>query len=529
MPIPEDTDEEENMENTGVTASAGSSRNSVYSRNSSRNSVYSRDSISSTSLNPAEVVGVGKRQSSNSSLFQNKLHVSNPDFQQTSTKKRRRTLLQEAKEMVADTKLPSMRFLSASKDGTVKFWDTSVHDINERGQRKPCELFEGHDRRVSCISYVRKVRNGEENAASTGTTKNSYFFLTGSYDGTSKLWKTSSTQCLKTYITSSFGGESALKIQVTSIAYIQCEHEGYIKPSYVSSAVPTSSEYFVTGYKSGKIRLWDVWSGACLKIFEEPTNPSRRFFRLYRTKRKSRIYSLCSMEDSRHFVAGSLDGSIKMWDLGIDSYNTNPIVEGLINTIAESDESNSGELTTTMSTTTTTSIFDTPAQVFIGHTSTVSSIKCVSPGSVLLSGSEDYTAKLWSVSTGACLKTFFGHDGPIHDVAIVDQVTYLTASRDKTIKAWDAISGDAFRTYENNRTSHQPVTAVATGDQPGCFLSGDENGTVGLWIFSAVHDQHDRGNLLGIDDEVMVCGGCQGDEEIVSEEINDARGYTRIT
>jgi|ERR1712194_59806 len=111
-------------------------------------------------------------------------------------------------------------------------------------------------------------------------------------------------------------------------------------------------------------------------------------------------------------------------------------------------------------------------------------------------------------------------------MGIVDQVTFLTASRDKTIRAWDAMSGEAFRTYENQSAA---VTAVVTGDQSGCFLSGDENGTIGLWIFSAVHDEHERANLLGIDEEVMVCGGCQGDEELVSEEVNDAQGYTRIS
>ena len=109
----------------------------------------------------------------------------------------------------------------------------------------------------------------------------------------------------------------------------------------------------------------------------------------------------------------------------------------------------------------------TPSQVFNGHTATLFSIQCVSPSLVLVSGSEDKTARLWSVSTGACLRTFYGHTGPIYDVAIVDQVTFLTASGDKTIRAWDVVSGDAFRTHENSSAA---VTAVVNGDQSGCFF-----------------------------------------------------------
>ena len=104
-----------------------------------------------------------------------------------------------------------------------------------------------------------------------------------------------------------------------------------------------------------------------------------------------------------------------------------------------------------------------PVFVFSGHTKAVVSVKCVSAGSVLLSGSEDGTAMLWSLSSGACLQEFIGHTRPLRDVAVIDQVTVLTASRDSTIRARDVLFGDAFRTYQ----SSTKVTAVATGDQSG--------------------------------------------------------------
>jgi WD40 repeat protein len=486
--------------------------------------------------------------------FRNKLHVSNTEHggnQKQRHPRRRRTILQEAQEIVADTKLPPMRFLSASNDGTVKLWDTSDNHTNSNGTgRKPSRTFTGHNKRVSSIAFVRKVRmrtnnkfnrfvprrttapvpipHHEEQANYRETDQTmeekgpSYYFLTGSYDGTSTLWNTSDTACLRTYKTLPFWNESASKIEVTSIAYIRIKGEENIgAPPLPESLTPTSTaastEYFVSGYKSGKARLWDLWSGACLRVFEEQYNRRSILSRVYK-RNKSMIYSLCSMEDSRHFAAGSVDGSIKMWDIGI--------ADACGNEMKNNTDTKFGNKTT--STRTTPFVSNSIARVFTGHKKTVNSVKCVSPGSVLLSGSDDKRAMLWSVSTGACLRIFSGHTGPIHDVAIVDQVTFLTASRDTTIMAWDAFSEDAFRTYESPQTL--PITAVSTGDQNGCFVSGAEDGTIGLWIFSAVHDQHDQNNILGIDDGGlnMTCGWEDDFESVITEEITTAQEYTRI-
>ena len=105
-------------------------------------------------------------------------------------------------------------------------------------------------------------------------------------------------------------------------------------------------------------------------------------------------------------------------------------------------------------------------------------------------------------------------------MAIVDQVTVMTASRDKTVRVWDAFSPNRpFRTYQHQ--NGYPVTAVAIGDQSGCFASGTEDGSIGLWIFSSVHSkkemQHGDGDssTIGNDDDGEESGDADGgrDEE----------------
>ena len=53
------------------------------------------------------------------------------------------------------------------------------------------------------------------------------------------------------------------------------------------------------------------------------------------------------------------------------------------------------------------------------------------------------------------------------------------------MRVWDTFSPRfPFRTYDHDIGS--AVTAVAIGDQSGCFASGAEDGSIGLWIFSSV-------------------------------------------
>ena len=476
-----------------------------------------------------------------SERFRNKLDVSSKSWG-------RQHLQKEI--MFSDTKLPPMRFLSASKDGTVKFWDTSnTNDNNSSNSsssrykgRQPVETFSGHQRRVSCIAYIRKWGKSSENDC--------FYFLTGSYDGTAKLWTTSSSEPVNSYTTIPIGKET---IEITGIGYVRIQSPGMeLGGSTKSLSRPKTAaaynEHFVTGHKSGKARLWDLWSepGACLKIFEERQGPAdgprgNLLSRMYHRKRPN-IYSLCSMEDSRHFATGSKDGRIQLWDWStttgtLNSYNPDDlksIGEATAATALDPEPTDEGTPAPPP-----LPVVTSPEQTFVGHKRTVFSIKCVSPGSVFLSGSEDRTAKLWSVSTGACLRTFAGHGGPVHDVAVVDQVTLLTASRDRAVRVWDTFSpGVPFRTYDHD--NGYPVTAVSIGDQGGCFVSGTEDGSVGLWIFTSVRggkrrqsddsdsdddddDDDDNNNNDGSNDDD---GGTDGARTF--EDGSDASGINKI-
>lgn len=81
---------------------------------------------------------------------------------------------------------------------------------------------------------------------------------------------------------------------------------------------------------------------------------------------------------------------------------------------------------------------------WVGHTKGVNSIRFFPrSGHLLLSGSQDYRVKLWSVyGERECLRTFYGHNKPVREVGFSpDGATFLSCSYDKTVKVWDTETG----------------------------------------------------------------------------------------
>jgi WD40 repeat protein len=67
----------------------------------------------------------------------------------------------------------------------------------------------------------------------------------------------------------------------------------------------------------------------------------------------------------------------------------------------------------------------------------------------LASASYDKTVKIWDASSGECLQTLEGHSDWVLSVAFSpDSARLASASRDKTVKIWDASSGECLQTLK---------------------------------------------------------------------------------
>merc|ERR1712094_43900 len=89
----------------------------------------------------------------------------------------------------------------------------------------------------------------------------------------------------------------------------------------------------------------------------------------------------------------------------------------------------------------------------------------------VLTTSQDYTAKLWDVESGKCVKTFEGHEDYMTSAVFsADSTQVLTASLDDKVKLWEVESGDCVKTFGHG---HYVNSAVFSADSNQVLPASD--------------------------------------------------------
>jgi WD40 repeat protein len=124
-------------------------------------------------------------------------------------------------------------------------------------------------------------------------------------------------------------------------------------------------------------------------------------------------------------------------------------------------------------------ISDTSLFTLRGHTSGLSAVSWSPDGSRVVTGSEDKTAKVWDVKTGAEGLTLNGHTGEVSAVSwSPDGSRVLTGSLDKTAKVWDAKTGAEVLTLRGHT---REVLAVSWSPDGSRLVTGSEDKTAKVW------------------------------------------------
>ena len=173
---------------------------------------------------------------------------------------------------------------------------------------------------------------------------------------------------------------------------------------------------------------------------------------------KGQVQAVAFSPNGAIIASGSDDGAVKLWDAATDSE-----LRTLTGHTRPAGRPPPGR----------------PARPTI-----VRSVAFSADNLVVASGSEDYTAKTWDVSTGALLRTFEGHEGAITSMALCGTLL-ASGSRDKTVKLWNTSTGAELRTLRGGQASSvlsvalsPDGTKVASGSGGGCILWDAALGTV---------------------------------------------------
>ncbi|XP_019568398.1 WD repeat-containing protein 86 isoform X2 [Rhinolophus sinicus] len=247
--------------------------------------------------------------------------------------------------------------------------------------------------------------------------------LTGSEDGTARLWSTADGQCC-----------ALLQGHESYVTFCQLENEA----AFTCSADCT-------------IRKWDVLTGQCLQVFRGHTSIVNRI-----------------LVANNQLFSGSYDRTARAWS--VDKGQVSREFRGHRNcvlTLAYSapwdlpgapfeEEAAAGGLLVTGSTDGMAKVWQVASgcchQTLRGHTGAVLCLVLHTPSHTAFTGSTDTTIRAWDILSGEQLRVFREHQGPVICLELVNQHVY-SGSADRTAKCWLMDTGERVRTFTAHRRS----------------------------------------------------------------------------
>ena len=160
------------------------------------------------------------------------------------------------------------------------------------------------------------------------------------------------------------------------------------------------------------------------------------------------VVSVAFSPDGKRIVSGSLDNTIRVWD----------IITG--NQIGEP---------------------------FTGHASDVLSVAFSPDGKRIVSGSFDSTIRIWDVATGKQIgEPLTGHTGSVIFVAFSPDGKRIVSGSCNTIRIWDVATGKQISEPLRGHTDW--IKSVAFSPDGKRIVSGSSDKTIRIWDFPSLQD-----------------------------------------
>jgi len=274
--------------------------------------------------------------------------------------------------------------------------------------------------------------------------------LTGSWDGTAKLWDLRGRE-IKT-----FSGHTS---GVSSVAF------------------SANGQQVLTASFDNTVKLWSLSGGEPLTF-----------------KHTSHVNSAAFSPDGKTVLTGSGDGIARLWNVSGGAPKTLSGHDSEITSVAFSPD---GQKVLTGSFDKTAKLWDLSGgapQTFSGHFSVVSSVAFSPDGQKVLTGSWDGATKLWPVA-GGNPQTFKGHAFQVRAVAFSPDGNKIgTGGGDGTVIWWD-LSGRDSLSFSGHAVI---ISSIAFSPDGQKLLTGSFDKTAGMWSLSGQEMQRFRGHSFPI-------------------------------
>jgi WD40 repeat protein len=191
------------------------------------------------------------------------------------------------------------------------------------------------------------------------------------------------------------------------------------------------------------------------------------------------VKSVAFSVDGRHGVSGSVDQSVRVWDLATGKEEKK--LTGHSKQVWAVAFHPNGRQVASASWDATARLWDYKAGIEskrFTHRLDVNGLAISRTGSHLLTGCDDHNVYLWDTSTGDEIRRFTGHTAFVYGVAFAPDSRHIASgSVDKSVRVFDLATGNVVKVFEGHTNA---VTNVAfSPDSRYVFSCGD--GSPRMW------------------------------------------------
>ncbi|CAN6717544.1 unnamed protein product [Malus baccata var. baccata] len=288
----------------------------------------------------------------------------------------------------------SLSRVPANENGTPR-----KQDLSATGQKKTqtnVRLLRGHSGSVTALHCVTK----REVWDLVGDREDAGFFISGSTDSTVKIWDPS------------FRGNE-----------LRATLKGHTR---AVRAISSDRGKVVSGSDDQTVLVWDKQTTQLLEELKGHDAP----------------VSCARMLSGERVLTAAHDGTVKMWDVRTDTCVAT--VGRCSSAVLCMEYDDSTGILAAGGRDVVANIWDIrtgkPMHKLVGHTKWIRSIRMV--GDTVVTGSDDWTARMWSVSRGTCDAVLACHAGPILSVeySTLDK-GIITGSTDGLLRFWENVEG----------------------------------------------------------------------------------------
>ncbi|MGW7342576.1 WD40 repeat domain-containing serine/threonine protein kinase [Streptomyces sp. NPDC054854] len=241
--------------------------------------------------------------------------------------------------------------------------------------------------------------------------------------------------------------------------------DGHTHHNVESVRLSADGRYVLSGCQDGTVRLWRADDGECLRVLDG---------------HRHGVLWMRFSPDDRSALVGASGNMIRFWDLESGRL---PMTLEAERAQADTAGATAGDRLVAHRGYAANSVqlwdLDSGEGVLTlrGHAEQLTSV-CLSADQRAVLSSER-TIRLWDTASGQCVRVFDEQAGRANAVQLsVDGRFAVSGHSDSLVRVWDVESGRCIRVLEGHRTS---VSSIALTPDGRFALSGEQDGTVQLW------------------------------------------------